>query len=452
MSKANIKKEKTLRNLGLLFVFIGLVFNELVFARFFSPDGIIAVQNRIIILFLEATLIILGLCFIYPKKKIPSILLVIFISFIGSIILFEIFLRFHKEHKRVSIYFKNPNGTGSFRIRPNLHLVTNFGYNLISIDTNSLGMRWREVKIDNPLNKRRIAFVGDSFAFGFWSDKAESGLAGVFDSQLNGRNFEVINFAVPGYGLLDIELQIKEQVLLFKPEYLILMFFNGNDFRDTYLGLNKYDIVDGAAVLNKANFDKNVPKDFRPVPEVKNLARKRWLDYITKSQAYRLFEIKLAERRVNNGIDFSPEKCFSSHTFWCRKNYPDVAIKAKDLSLQILNNIRGLCNQNNIKLIIVSIPFKEQVYSNVALGDDYDIHFPQKYIEEFAQRYAIPYLDLLPGLRHLVSTDKKDIYYKTDEHFNNYGHRIVGELVSSFFENVEKIEQASFGKAGVNKS
>src|SRR5262245_26636782 len=70
---------------------------------------------------------------------------------------------------------KNPAGTGSYRLRPNLDLETRVGSNVVHIKTNSHGMHWRETSVRGTPGRPRVAFLGDSFTFGSWAtDSAHS--------------------------------------------------------------------------------------------------------------------------------------------------------------------------------------------------------------------------------------------------------------------------------------
>ena len=159
-------------------------------------------------------------------------------------------MEYLEKPKELKLFRENPHGTGSFRLKPNLHANTNVNNTKIQIRTNSHGMHWRDVDMNNAQKRVRIAFVGDSFTFGCWAESFQSSFVGVFEKNLPNTTYEVLNFGVGGYGLSDIELLLKEEVSHFHPDYVILAFFNGNDFRDTYLGINKYNIVEGTARWN----------------------------------------------------------------------------------------------------------------------------------------------------------------------------------------------------------
>ena len=119
--------------------------------------------------------------------------------------------------------------------------------------------------------------------------------------------------------------------------------------------------------------------------------------------------------------------------------YPDVAERAKEVSLECLKRIHDTCKQNGVELFVVAVPFAEQIYARELRGTDrngvsYDVSFPQKHIEAFAAEHGIPYLDLLPALRSYVREGGK-LYPTThsDQHFNREGDVLVGRLVFEFF-------------------
>lgn len=262
--------------------------------------------------------------------------------------------------------------------------------------------------------------MGDSFAFGCWTDRIKTTTVGIFDSLMDSEKFEVLNFGVCGYRLLDIELQIKEEVISFKPDYIILMFWNGNDFSDTYFGTDKYIVEDGTLKW-KLNSDNKILFNLK--------------EFVGNTSIYTLFTKTFDLIRAR--LIFSLDKPVTPAVIWSQKKYSKFAMKAKDLTLKALNDIRKLCNSNHIQFVIVSIPFKEQVYCSWLSNEDYDFTLPQKYLEEFSKTYSVLYLDLLSILRSYVRKNNKDIYLQNDVHFNNDGHYIVGKIVAQFFK--EKI-------------
>ena len=188
-------------------------------------------------------------------------------SLFVSLVLFEFGARIIESQRsdrpqrreRLDLLTTNPNGTGSYRLKPDIDLVTRIDGREVRIRTNRHGMHWRDVTIRKNDGRRRIAFLGDSFTFGSWADGYEESFVGTFDKNVSPERWEVLNFGVGGYGLAEEELLLREQVLDFSPSYVIVVVFAGNDFRDTYLGIDKESIVDGAAELQDTKVRALVP-------------------------------------------------------------------------------------------------------------------------------------------------------------------------------------------------
>jgi hypothetical protein len=156
---------------------------------------------------------------------------------------------------------------------------------------------------------------------------------------------------------------------------------------------------------------------------------------VSDSAIFYIFGVLLEEGKDRSIpiTDFAVEHDFHSNTFWSQTPYPDLANKARDLALEFLEQIRFTCEQNGIRLVVVSIPSKEQVYARELAGEGYDVRYPQKFVEDYANRHGVPYYDLLPFLRSTVRESGMHPYMKNDPHFNNDGHRVVGKHLAEYF-------------------
>ena len=359
-------------------------------------------------------------------RKIVFVTLVLGLIAITSLGILEIGLRIYYWYKTpddLSLFVPKPNG--SFDLKPNMTVTTRVDKAEINIVTNSHGMRWREISRKPDPKSPRIAFVGDSFTFGCWASRVEKSFVGVFDSLMSSKGYETLNFGVGGYGLDDIEMQLKDKVVEFQPKYIFLMFFNGNDFRDTFLGIHKYDFSNGAANLDANNISAKIPEEYRK--------RAGGLSYILSNSAiYGQLSNALARIRVHKTGDFGVSNDFLSYSFWSQQPYPRIAQQARDVSINTLKSISDICRQNGICLIIVAIPYKEQVTSRAKNGSDFDIYLPQRFVQKFAADQNIPYLDLLDKLRD-YSSNRGDLYYQFDPHLSERGHHVVGKIIADRF-------------------
>ena len=336
------------------------------------------------------------------------------------------------------------NPTGSYRLKPGLDLIASVGGRRIPIRTNSHGMRWREVGLEKRAGVKRIAFLGDSFTFGCWSDTVEQSFVAVFESRIDRGRFEALNFGVGGYGLDDMELLLREQALLFAPDYVIVMFFDGNDFRDTYFGVNKYRIVDGAAHLNPDVVKQRIPEytdeshPFVLAPTADPSAVRRWLRHWATVRL--LFP---ALSRDNPWLAFRPSHYFTSFSYWSQFPYSERAAEARQVSLATLDRMRAFCAERGVRLLVAALPAREQVYSSSESGAYFDIGLPQAFVAAFAADKGIPFLDLLPVLRRHALDNGSQLYVPGDIHLNGLGHRLVGEALQRWFEHVDGEQEAT---------
>ncbi|MBN2369863.1 MAG: SGNH/GDSL hydrolase family protein [Vicinamibacteria bacterium] len=329
----------------------------------------------------------------------------------------------------------NPHGTGSYRLKPNLDLTTRIGAQRVTIRTNCYGMPWHDVK-RAPKRRQRIAFLGDSFTFGCWADSIEKSFVGVFESGVSENRFEVLNFGVPGYGLADVELLLREEVLAFAPDFVFVVVFTGNDFRDTYLGIEKERIVRGTAVLDDAVLDAKVPPRYLAndgrMP--RRARERRWLRrHLESCAAYRVLGPFLGYENLR--LSFAVNSRFVSYTFWSRTPYPPVALNAAEETRQTVMRIERLVNQHGAQLALVALPTREQTYAIRRYGADYDIGLPQAFLATHAAERGIPYLDLLPIFREHVACANKRLYVRWETHLNNSGHALAGHAMIDFFRN-----------------
>ncbi len=106
------------------------------------------------------------------------------------------------------------------------------GYRIKSLDAkiSSQGLNDRYFPISKPSDVYRIAVIGDSTSFG-WQVGSKNSFPKILERILNeqkDKKFEVINFSVPGYNTSQEFEILKEKVVKFKPDMVILVYC-GND-------------------------------------------------------------------------------------------------------------------------------------------------------------------------------------------------------------------------------
>ena len=328
---------------------------------------------------------------------------------------------------------KNPAGTGSYRLRPDLDLETRVGAASIHIRTNSHGMHWRETPLKATPGLPRVAFLGDSFTFGSWATDSAHSFVGAFESSLD-REVEALNIGVGGYGLIDEELLLKEVALQFEPRYVIVVSYMGNDFRDTWLGLGRETIVNGTARIDFDNLAARVPAAYRmpddriPLP----CPLPAWRRFAGHSAAFRRLAPLLDLE--NLCVIFRPNMNFLQPAFWSKVPAPAVALKARDAVLESLGRMKDLSDGHQARLAVVALPTSGQVYAATPWALNYDTALPQAYLQQYCRDRRIPYLDLLPLLRRQATASNRRMYLKGDIHLNDCGHARVGALIAEWFD------------------
>lgn len=123
---------------------------------------------------------------------------------------------FYKLSDAPGIFYEHkPNASGTL-----------FGQ---EVRLNSFGMRDDEVTLEKPAGTYRIALLGDSTAFGYGMPRGEY-IADLLEERLraNGAKAEVLNFAVTGYSTDQQIAELRQQVLPFSPD-LVLVIHHLND-------------------------------------------------------------------------------------------------------------------------------------------------------------------------------------------------------------------------------
>lgn len=105
-------------------------------------------------------------------------------------------------------------------------------FRMVGMKTNSFGHRDKEYSLTKPSGAIRGAFIGDSYMMG-----ASIEMEDIFHTQMENRlnehsddmAYEFINFGVWGYNLLNYWGVLKEKVLQFDPDFIVIGFCSLND-------------------------------------------------------------------------------------------------------------------------------------------------------------------------------------------------------------------------------
>ena len=291
-----------------------------------------------------------------------------------------------------------------------------------TVAINSAGMRDREYPVVKPLGKKRIVVLGDSFVSGLEVNSDEV-FTEVMEQSLP-KNWEVLNFAVNGYGPTQEYLMLKEKVLAYKPDIVLIVIYVRNDFDDA-LGLLYWN---AGHQRPKANIDEHGKLIFEniPVPIAFHALK-------ANSRLFQLVHKRLSGRK--SVINIPPEA-----RLFKKEESAEVG-RAKKVMREIIKKAHHLSHENGADFVVVVAPSMVQVYPDNYWNaikkryhlrdEDYDLLVLNKVLERTCTDLGVPLLDLTPALRARAAAGKT-LYYPLNTHWNTLGHSVVGEAITKY--------------------
>jgi lysophospholipase L1-like esterase len=317
------------------------------------------------------------------------------------------------------------------------------------VRTNSQGLRDREHAKAKPANTFRIAVLGDSYTEAqqvpmedaFWAvlERDLKGCAG-----LAGRDVEVINFGVSGYGTAQELITLRRRVWDYSPDLVILALLTGNDVHDNFRELagdpkRPYFVYqDGALTLDASFRDSAVYRASETI-----LARLgQWLtDYSRVLQLlyggrHRLVRIVLYPRPagdrhgevgLHDAVYLEP-----TSSLWRE------AWRVTD-GLMVL--MQSEVREKGADFLVVTLSNGIQVHPDPAVRRSYmdrlgaaDLFYPDNRIAALGRREGFSVLSLAPEFQAYAEKHKAFLHGFGNNpgkgHWNQDGHRLAGKAIS----------------------
>lgn len=289
-----------------------------------------------------------------------------------------------------------------------------------AVSYNALGLRGREVSPTPAPGTLRLAFLGDSFVEGKQVGEDE-----VFTSRLeqlaaeSGRELEIINGGVGGYGTSD-ELLLWERVIAPLRPHLVLVGFFPNDVRNN-LERGWFELRAGRVL--------QVREPPRP--------RVRWLYETQKSLVARLHLAYLLKSALLGAEAPDPRRgtlVEDEEVFAIR---PSARIeRGWALTLALLAELKRRVAAAGGRFAVVVFPTRFQVDAALwraqagRLGLDpaaFELEAPQRRLGEWAEREDVQLIELLADFR--AANQQNSFYYRIDAHWNATGHRLAAGVL-----------------------
>jgi hypothetical protein len=327
------------------------------------------------------------------------------------------------------------------------------GDNYVTI--NSQGLRDREHAIAKPHDVIRIAVLGDSFAEAF-QVPMEQTFWTVMEQKLSpcaagtGRKVEVLNFGVSGFSTARELVMLRQRVWQYSPDIILLLVTTRNDVRDNSPALNRY---------------KNSPLPY----------------FVNQEGSLRLDDSRLQMR--NDSVFFRLRQSFVGRSFdWLRAHSRVIGLldatrdaylwkqeqtgnkdgdgaevglddevfsppsssdwrEAWDLTERLITQMRDEVEAKGAKFLVVTGSSSIQVNPDTELRNEYmkrlkvqTLLYPDLRIKGLGESAGVEVLTLAPFLLDYATRNQVLLHGSNETkgkgHWNQTGHRLVGELIA----------------------
>ena len=359
------------------------------------------------------------------------------------------------------IWYSNDPYTG-YSLRPGMTgWYTREGLSYVRI--NSDGMRDREHTRTKPPDTIRIAILGDSFAEAMHIP-AENTFWSLMESKLKGctgKNVEVLNFGVSGYGTALEFITLQRKVWDYQPDVVILAFLSLNDVSDNSRELKRTDKVpyfvyrDGRLTLDDSflrtdayqnsnsslyRLGRWIRDRSRVVQAVHNFQYvvKSWLD--DRRERKRLAAQKATIQ--TNGL-IATESAAPGNTDFEIYSEPHapVWIDAWQVTEGLIRITRDDVTSHGAGFLLVTLSNDVQVLPNPMARENFlksvggtDLFYPEKRIIALGQREGFDVLTLAPRMQ--AYAEQHQVYLHGfganigNGHWNSTGHAVAADLMT----------------------
>ncbi len=276
-----------------------------------------------------------------------------------------------------------------------------------NIHINEDGFRSPDLsKLDSA--KKKILFIGDSFTWGMSASPVTDNC--FVDLVRNETDFEVINTGIPAADPVQYTLLAKKYIPQLKPDYVLVMFFTGNDimkqYREVIPNEPFYYYTNAGAIL--ADMDS---LHFKTAQEAYN--------YFVSDKYYLHQPKNIFEKAVAKSSLLS--RLYSVRFRIEEKLEYERMIKNTSITKKYLKQIKAIAAQNHVPCKLVLIP---------------EIKEADMPVEKYLKKYSDLLGDTSLQNDWLVPQNSKTYFNDyPDAHLNNKGHRFYGDYLKDFLQN-----------------
>ena len=396
-------------------------------------------------------------------------------SVVVGLLIFEVFLRavgytypvFYQPDE-VRGYSLWPGAEGRYRREGAAH-----------VRINSDGLRDREHSKSKPANTLRVAVVGDSYAEAFQVER-EKAFWSVLEANLRdcpalaGREVEVINFGVSGYGTAQELLTLREKVWDYSPDVVLLAMTTNNDVLDNSRALKLTDEIpyfrlEGDRLALDDSFRRTAAFRLRTsalnrtgrwlrehlrfvqaVHEGQGAIKSRldaWRDRrrLTKEKEKEgAGEVKATGATQTGATqtagDVPADELGTANVIY-REPSDDVWRDAWLMTEKLLAEMNAEVKTRGARFYVVTLSNGIQVFPDASARDAFarrvgaaDLFYAERRVKGLGEREGFPVYNLAPDLQAYADRNRAFLHgfgaQRGNGHWNEEGHRVAGELLT----------------------
>jgi hypothetical protein len=331
---------------------------------------------------------------------------------------------------------------------------------------NSDGLRDREHAKTKPAGTLRIAVLGDSFSEAmhvpmeqtFWS-LLERKLQGC--NAFPGRQVEVINFGVSGYGTAQELLTLRQKVWDYSPDLVVLAFTTYNDISDNSRAFRRseefpYFVYRNGELIYDSSFREsriyqqrasklnrfgrwlhNQLRTVQLVYNVQSVAKLRWTDWRHRR--------RLAETQTKPAADSAealrkPEEIGIDNMVYLEPRDENWR-QAWNVTEGLIRQMHDEVAQRKARFVMVTLSSPIQVYPDLNVRQRFLAHvgtdtmfYPNLRLKNLANREQITLIDLAQPMQVFADQNKVFLHgFGSDignGHLNATGHQVAADLIA----------------------
>lgn len=329
---------------------------------------------------------------------------------------------------------------------------------------NSDGLRDREHTKVKPPKTFRVAVLGDSFVEALQVSFDES-FCHILEQQLRscpvmaGRDVEVINFGVSGYGTAQELITLRNQVWQYSPDLVLLTVTTNNDISDNSQALKKTNQVPYFVWRDERLIEDDSFLETRSFQSRNNFLGRagRWFrDHLRLVQAIQqaAFAVRVmreqraaaksgqAEKLANAPqSSVTPADELGVDNLVYREPSDPVWIDAWTVTEQLIKTMRNEIESKGVIFAVMTLSNPPQVLPTPAGREAFlqrvgakDIFYPDNRIAQFCRREGIVVATLAPAMQQYAQQNHLMLHGFGREigngHWNVAGHHIAGQLAA----------------------